>query len=498
MVRAVRGWWKDIERWYVAVGLANLALGVSSVLIPLTIDRVFDGSVASVGVLASLVSLVGVIGSLIWGRLSDVAHRRKPFIVLGYATVGLSFLAISIAQSFRQLAILNMLMNFFWVANASVTVLIVIENCDESAWERRISHLNQFGAIGWVLGLAVGSLWMRWVPAVFNEVGAIRGLYLLMGLLGLSASAIVTFTIPRTIPRYTQRQFRGALLALGNFITERARFSPLHLYHRLHPRRIFDQLVHPEGFRVGTKRFLFSTLVSFVGLGFFGIPLPMLLTEQFGFSSASVFFVFLLQHVGIVFAYPLASRRIRRSGNRRVQIRSLWIRGLLFGGFAAYLAIAQRAPSMAVLLVGFIVYGVTWSYFQLSGIALTSRLASEQNRGLALGFYNAIAGIGWILAGLGGGLLARHVGYAVTFATAAALLGVSLIILRLVPDPTDAVEAISDGADAARSEPADTDRASESPAAAATRTAPTCPQARPLTNANSAIRTGTPLAACRK
>ncbi len=443
MVKAVRGWWRDIEQWYVAVGLANLALGLSSVLIPLSIDRVFDGSVYAVGVLASAVSLVGVIGSLIWGRLSDAAHRRKPFIILGYAAVGLCFLGISFAQSFRQLAILNMLMNFFWVANASVTVLIVIENCDQGAWERRIGHLNQFGAIGWVVGLAVGSLWMQWMPRVVDEAAAIRLLFVLMGLLGASASVIVTFTIPRTAPRYTQRRFRGVLLALGNFMAERARFAPLHLYHRLHPRRILRQLTQPEGFRVGTKRFLLSTLVSFVGLGFFGIPLPMLLSEQYGFPSSSVFLVFLIQHIGIVLAYPLASRRIHRLGNRYVQMRALWTRVVLFGGFAATLALSRQTPPMIVLIVGFAVYGVSWSYFQLSGTALTSRLASEQNRGLALGFYNAIAGVGWIVAGLGGGLLARHVGYAAAFGAAAGLLGISLVILRFVPDPEDATGILS-------------------------------------------------------
>jgi len=89
MVRALRSWWHESERWYFVVGFANLVLGTSSVLIPLSIDKVFGLSVASIGLLASLASLVGVVGSLIWGRLSDSAHRRKPFIVLGYAAAGL-------------------------------------------------------------------------------------------------------------------------------------------------------------------------------------------------------------------------------------------------------------------------------------------------------------------------------------------------------------------------------------------------------------------------
>ena len=435
MVRALRSWWHESERWYLVVGLANLVLGTSSILIPLSVDKIFGRSVASIGILTSLASLVGVLGSLLWGRLSDSAARRKPFIVLGYAAAGLCFLGISMATAFHQLTVFNMLLNFFWVANASVTVLLVIENSHEGTWERKIGHLNQIGALGWVLGLALGGLWMHWIPPILGEIMAIRVLFWTIGLSGLLASMLAVLSIPRTVPIFTQRKFRGILPALGSFISERARFAPLHLYHRLHPRRIIAQLTHPEGFRSGTKRFLLSTLFSFVALGFFGIPLPMLLSQQFGLSSSTVFLFFVFHQIGIVIAYPLASRRIRKLGNRHVQMSSLGARALLFSAFALYLAFFNESPPGAVLVAAFVVYGITWSYFQLSGTALTSRLARKSNRGLALGMYNATAGIGWIIAGIGSGHIAARFGYSVTFGIAGGLLVLSLAILLSVPDP---------------------------------------------------------------
>ncbi len=435
MIEAVRGWWRQAERWYLAVGLANLVLGTSSVLIPLSIDRVFGRPVTAVGVLASLVSLVGVLGSLIWGRLSDASHRRKPFMVWGYAAVGLCFLSVVFARTFQQLAILNMLLNFFWVANASVTVLLVIENSEEGTWEGRISRLNQIGAMGWVLGLGVGSVWMKGITSMAGEVAAIRALYVLVGVLGIVASALAYSMVPRTMPRFRGRAFRGVFLGLGSFITDRARFAPLHLYYRLRPRRIFALLSRSDGFRVGTKRFFLSTLLSFVGMGIFGIPLSMLLSREFGFSSSSVFTMFLLQHVGIVLAYPLASRRIRRRGNRHVQMAALWVRCGLFAGFGVYLALFEQSPAMGLLVAGFVLYGITWSFFQLSGVSLVSRLAREENRGLALGLYNAIAGVGWILAGLVGGLMAEYAGYGAAFIVSGVFLLLSLVVLIFVPDP---------------------------------------------------------------
>jgi MFS family permease len=443
VITALRSWWHESERWYFVVGLANLVLGTSSVLIPLSVDKVFDRSVASIGLLVSLASLVGVVGSLIWGRLSDSAHRRRPFIVLGYAAAGLCLLGISMATSFHQLTAFNMLLNFFWVANASVTVLLVIENSREGTWERRIGHLNQIGALGWVLGLAIGSLWMHWIPPMLGERAAIRVLFWAIGVSGLVASLLAVLSIPRTVPVFTQRKFRGVLLAMGNFISERGRFAPLHLYHRLRPKRIIAQLIHPQGFRRGTKRFFLSTLVSFVALGFFGIPLPMLLSQKFGLPSSTVFLFFVLQHMAIALAYPFASRRIRKLGNRYVQMSALWARTLLYGAFAVYLAFVNESPPVAILVAAFIVYGISWSYFQLSGTVLISRLASENNRGLALGFYNAIAGIGWIIAGIGSGQVAARFGYSMTFGIASGLLVLSLVILLFVPDPSEIPQPVT-------------------------------------------------------
>jgi MFS family permease len=423
------------ERWFCAVALANLVLGTSSVLIPLMLSRVLDRSVGTLGVLSGLVSLMGVVGSLLWGRLSDAAHRRKPFVVVSYAAVGLCFLAMAFVPTFRHFLWINMLMNFFWVANASVTVLIVIENRDEADWEAKVGRLNQMGALGWVGGLVLGSGALALGATLVPEETAIRGLFALIAVGGLAASFLAFRRVPRTTPQYTRREFRGILLALGNLLFERRRFAPFHLYHRLHPRRILKALRDPEGFRPGTKRFLAATFISFLGLGLFGIPLPLLLSERFALSSSVVFAYFALQHLGVVIAFPLAAKRIKRLGNRHVQITTIGARLLLFTAAAAFLALSSARPPTIALIVAFAIYGFTWSYFQLSGIALVSRLAREENRGMVLGIYNALAGIGWVVAGLASGVLAERAGYQTTAAAGAALLVIALAVLFTVPSP---------------------------------------------------------------
>jgi len=438
MRRSLRAWWKDGESWFIAVALANLVMGTSSVLIPLMLSRVLERSVGTLGILAGLVSLVGVLGSLLWGRLSDVASRRKPFVVASYGVVGACFLAMAFVPTFEHFLWINMLLNFFWVANASVTVLIVIENRKSASWEAKIGRLNQMGAVGWVLGLAIGSGILAAGTLFASEEVAIRGLFVLISLGGLGASLLALQRVPRTTPIYTRRRFRGVVLAMGNFLTERLRLVPFHLYHRLQPRRILRALRDPQGFQPGTRRFLSATFVSFVALGLFGIPLPLLLSERFGLPSSVVFAYFALQHLAVVVAFPLAARRIRRLGNRHVQLTTLAIRLLLFAATAVFLTIVGGQPPLAAMLVGFVVYGLSWSYFQLSGIALVSRLAREENRGMALGLYNALAGIGWVVAGLASGALTEWAGYPATFGAAAGLLLVAFGIVLTVPPPTAA------------------------------------------------------------
>jgi len=440
MRRSIRKWWQEAEPWYSATGLANMTMGTSSILIPLMLAQVLNHSVADLGILSSLVSLVGVIGSLVWGRLSDAAHRRKPFIVMSFAGVSLGFAGIALAQSFTTVLLLNMMLNFFWVANAAVTILIVIENKEESRWEGKIGHLNQIGALGWVAGLVFGSLSLTAASRFIGESTAIRILFAILSLGAAGASFLAVRFVPRTTPKFTQRRFRGRIVALGNFLVERGRFSPYHLYHRFNPRRLPALLWGEGGLRSETKRFLVATLLAFIAVGFFAVPIPLLLSQRFGLPSSTVFLYFVVLNSGVVLAYPFAARRIKRAGNKAVQQGALTVRILLFSVAALYLTVSEAVPSALVLALFFLAIGGTWSFFQLSGVALASRLAKPEYRGQTLGLYNAIAGMGMIIAGVTSGLLSEYVGYQATFAAAALFIAASLLVLHRLPAPTGIVE----------------------------------------------------------
>ena len=440
MRRAFEGWKAEAEAWYSAVGIANMVMGTSSILVPLMIAKVLDGTVEDLGVLSSLVSLVGVIGSLIWGRLSDAAHRRKPFVILSFAVAGIGFAGIAFSPSFGHLLFFNMILNFFWVAQVSVSVLLVIENSVESLWERKIGHMNQIGALGWLAGLVLGSMALGLSGPQIGEVRSIRLLFLLVASGEAVACLLAYRLIPRTRPLFVKRRFRGPIVALGNFLVERARYAPFHLYYRFNPRRLPTLLRGEEGLQAGTRRFLFITIITFAAFGLFAVPLPLLLSQQFRFSSSTVFLCYVAIHVGIVLAYPLASRRIKSSGNKAVQQGSLTTRLIVFAAAAFYLSMRETPPPLPLLMAILFGIGITWSYFQLSGVTLASRLARPKYRSQTLGLYNAAAGLGTILAGVSAGYLAERIGYQAPFAAAAALLAFCLLMLRRLPVPPAGAE----------------------------------------------------------
>ena len=417
----------NIEPWYVAFLLANLVMGTSSVLIPLKLDRILEQGPGKLGVLSTLASIAAVAGSLLWGRLSDAVHRRKAFVVVSNLMVGVAHVGLAFSSSFAGLALHNTLLSFFWIANASVAVLLVIERKEDCAWEASISALNLFGAGGWLLGLVVGGVGVTAALVLLSEQAGIRALFIGLSLLGFVSAGLAAWLIPSTEPRFTERRFRGVIVAVGNLLVEGWRFNPLHLYHRFSLRRL-------AGLRKETRLFLLASALAFAGIGFFAVPLALLLSQRLGFSPSRVFSGFMMLHAGIVIAYPFALHRIKKRGNRRVQIGALGVRMLLFAVAAGALWYVPNLPWVAVAAFLFVV-GLTWSFFQLSGVALASRLAKPENRGLALGTYNAVAGGSTALAGISSGYLAQHVGHQMTFVTAAVLLLCAVIVLGRLPDP---------------------------------------------------------------
>lgn len=100
----------------------------------------------------------------------------------------------------------------------------------------------------------------------------------------------------------------------------------------------------------------------------------------------------------------------------------------LIAGYA-FLAIAENT---LILAIGFLVLALFPALTDGVQRTLASELSSEENRGSALGYVNAISGIGLLLAGVGGGYLWQRFGVIHALIIASILVAVGLAILSSV------------------------------------------------------------------
>src|SRR5215831_18759511 len=108
---------------------------------------------------------------------------------------------------------------------------------------------------------------------------------------------------------------------------------------------------------------------------------------------------------------------------RRAVIATGWIvYAIVYAGFAV-------STTLTALLSWFIVYGFYFGFAEGTEKALVADLAPASRRGTAFGIYNAIVGVGALLASIVFGVLWTSFGAMVAFGTGAALAAVATALL---------------------------------------------------------------------
>jgi MFS family permease len=101
---------------------------------------------------------------------------------------------------------------------------------------------------------------------------------------------------------------------------------------------------------------------------------------------------------------------------------------------AVYVGFAVSA-SLPALLGWFLVYGVYFGFTEGTEKALVADLAPASRRGLAFGVYNAVLGLGGLVASIAFGLVWKAIGPAAAFSMGAGLALVSAGLLFVVVPP---------------------------------------------------------------
>src|SRR3990170_3049516 len=128
----------DGQRWFRAYLPNGMAGGATSPLIPLFTSRL-GGSIAEVGIVAAAPSIASVPAFLLWGTWADRLGRRKPFLLIGFAGLAGSLLAMAFVQTISQLYLANLLMGFLAAASGPVGAILVMETAKREDWPSRFA-----------------------------------------------------------------------------------------------------------------------------------------------------------------------------------------------------------------------------------------------------------------------------------------------------------------------------------------------------------------------
>ncbi len=413
------------DRWFYGALLANVAQGGSSLLIPLYATIVLDATVGDVGWITGIASWVGVLASLLWGRLSDRLGRRKPFVLIGFLGLTASLGLMGLSRSVGQLIVLNALLNLTWLASAAVVTLLAIADTDQWHWESRIGVLHRQMGVGWVLGLMLGSLWTGSLGLMLGgQEISLRSLFFVLATLSAAGALFATRWIrEQPLPQpVEERRFQGLALAAGQLI-ERFKFAPFRLYHIVSPRRLWMTLRGGNEFGLALTRYFYAVIVFFIGFSMFFIPYPIFLKDQLGLGSAEIFALWVV-HSGMSAYFNLrVGKLVERWENRHLQRTALLLRASVFLGAGLFLPQLAGHPGPARVLIAFffVLTGISWAVVNITAIALISWQVREGLRGQALGTYNALSGLGSVIGSILGGQIAR-VSYPLAFMLAAAFV----------------------------------------------------------------------------
>lgn len=390
-----------IPGWFYSFVPFKVATGGSSALVSLYILEL-GGNASTVGLAFALASLSSMLGALFWGRLSDRTLRRKPFILLGFASVPVFLTAMAFVKTPLQLIAVNTTYAFFLASTLSVPIALVLRSVRKHSWDYGIGKFNEISGWGWVLGLVLG----------FGLSGflTIPGLLLTFALTGVP-SIIMGWRTIREAPIYINRE---AIRAFRNYVVEKARYMPSFVLH--------TNFSVPASLR----RFYLAFLLFWIGAGLYFPQMPVLLSGE-GYSR------------GVIYLALIANSAVSALNYTRVGLgmgkdkEGVLRRGLMLRAGALVAIVAGTMVSSALLPLAFLSYvlaGYSWTFISVSSTAIVSERAGEREKGSAMGTYNLVSSAGYVTGSALSGLLVSSAGFGAAFGLGLALLGGSVALLR--------------------------------------------------------------------
>ncbi len=386
---------------YLIIFVSMIGVGIIVPLFPFFGERVG----ASAEVITSLMAVFAIgqlISTPVWGWLSD-RIGRKPVFLLSLVGGGVSYVLLAFADSI-ELLLWSRLIGGLMTGVAGVAFAAVTDLTEPGP--ERAKGLGRIGAslaFGFMFGPALGGL-LAGSDAATADYTMIA---LVAGIMDVFALLVAAVALKETLPASAR--------------------SRAGLGVRVNWQRPLQLLGHRPMFLFGIANLLFSGSFAIVDSTF-----PLFGSRAHGLTPPEIGYLFTFMAVltGIAQA-TCVGRVVKAVGDQNAVLVGI-------GGYFVAFWVIVFAPGFFTLGFGMGILSLSWACFLAPGSNLIATMAEPQERGLALGLFQAMGNVGRSLTPLFSGLLFAGVGMSSPFVLAALLMIPAFalaFIARPVPFP---------------------------------------------------------------
>jgi MFS family permease len=353
-------------------------------LLPFFLTRTLGAGAVSLGIVEGGAEAANSILKILSGRIADRSERKRPIVLFGYSVSSIARPFIAITTSWTQVFTVRVL------DRVGKGVRGAPRDAMLAAWATPTTRGKVYGFhramdhVGAVIGPTLATIFLLFYPDRY------RTLFALTIIPGAIAVALIFF-VPEQGPveRSVRRQPDDPAVAL------------------------------PRAFTV------FMIVLSIFTLGNSADAFLLLRLTDVAGSVKFIPLMWAALHVIKASVSVVGGSWSDRVGRRTVIAIGWIVYAAVYAGFAF-------SASLAALLAWFLVYGFYFGFAEGTEKALVADLAPAERRGLAFGVYNAVQGIGALVASVVFGAIWKFYGAQAAFGVGAALALAATALLALI------------------------------------------------------------------
>lgn len=357
-------------KWFmVLVALESLAANLAHPITP-TLLQNLNMPNYMFGVAFAAMAITNFLFSPFWGKLSEYVslHTCMLICLIGYAFGQALFM---LAETQVLLIIARAISGIFTGGVSVISMLYVVQYTSGRKQGQNLTIMSTLIAVFATFGFLVGGL--------LGEV-SIRVTFMVQ-VVALAAQGIFFFVIMRHTKEAKREQVQGVRVLLKEA-------NPLSAFVAIKPYLTATLII-----------FFASVLFANIGLNAFDQCFNYYLKDQFGFSPAyNGIIKAAVGAISLVANFTICLWILRKT---KIIVPTVYVL-LLCGVFTVAMILM---PSLGLFLAMAIAFFACTAVFQPLLQNLASMQSDEQNRGIVLGFFNAMRSLGMVIGALVAGFL---------------------------------------------------------------------------------------------